>query len=224
MVDQEALALRNRIIGVLLRDARMQADKSKRECAAAVGVSPSTITSYEEGRKPLSLPELEVLAYFLDLPVTHFWNEEAQLLVEERLPPLERVLELRHRIIGVLLRQARLEADMSQKDLAQVLDCSSSRISAYEYGKRPIPLSELEALADALDLSMEHFLDERSGPVGEWQRQQEALGAFWELPEEIREFVTKPINRSYLELAMKLSKMPAGELRDVAEGLLEITY
>ena len=44
------------------------------------------------------------------------------------------------------------------------------------------------------------------------------------MPAEIRDFALKPINQSYLELAMKLSKMPAGQLRVIAEGLLEITY
>jgi transcriptional regulator with XRE-family HTH domain len=224
MADLEALALRNRIIGVLLRDARTRADKNKRECAAALGVSTGTITAYEEGRKAISLPELEVLAYFLGVPLAHFWNEEVQLLAEERLPPLEEILRLRHRIVGVLLRQARLEAGMSQKDLAQLLDCSSGRISAYEYGERPIPLAELEVLADALGRPTEYFLDERSGPVGEWEREQEAYRAFLELPGEIREFVTKSVNRTYLELAGKLAEMPAGALRGIAEALLEITY
>jgi len=224
MADQEEMALRNRIIGVLLRDARVRAEKSKRECAAVLGVSTGTITAYEEGRKPISLPELEVLAYFLDVPVDHFWDREARLLAEERLPPLEEIMRLRHRIVGALLRQARLEEGKTQKDLAQLLGCPPSRISAYEYGERPIPLAELEVLAHALNRSLEYFLDERSGPLGEWEREQEAYRAFRELPEEVQEFVIRPINRSYLEVAMKLAEMPAGALRTIAAGLLEITY
>lgn len=224
MADQEALALRNRIIGVLLRDARVRADKTKRECAAVLGVPTSTITAYEEGRRPISLPELEVLAYFLEVPLAHFWNREAHLLAEERLPPLEEIMRLRHRIVGALLRQARLEAGKSQKELARLLGCSTGRISAYEYGERPVPLAELEVLASALNQPLEYFLDQRSGPVGEWQKEQEACRCFQALPEETREFVVKPINRSYLELAMKLAQMPAGALRAIAEGLLEITY
>lgn len=224
MAEQEALALRNRIIGVLLRDARVNADKTKRECAAVLEVSTGTITAYEEGRKPISLPELEVLAFFLDTPLPHFWDKEAQLLAEERLPPLAHVLRLRHRIVGALLRQARLEADKTQKELAELLDCSSSRVSSYEYGQRPIPLAELEILAGALDRTLEYFLDERGGPVGEWEKEKEAYQAFRQLPEELRAFIAKPVNSSYLEVAVKLAEMPAGALRAIAEGLLEITY
>jgi transcriptional regulator with XRE-family HTH domain len=43
------------------------------------------------------------------------------------------------------------------------------------------------------------------------------------LTEELREFINKPINLPFLELAMKLSQMDAKKLRDVAESLLEIT-
>jgi transcriptional regulator with XRE-family HTH domain len=221
---EEKLALRNRIIGLLLRDARERADKAKRECARALGVSTGTITAYEEGRKPISLPELEVLSYVLDVPVSHFWKREAEDLADQEPPPLEEVLALRHRIVGALMRQARLEADMPQKDLADVVGCSSSRVSSYELGKRPIPLAELELLAQHLRLPLEHFLDEQEGPVGEWNRQQEAFEYFCELPREIQDFIAKPINVKYLEVAMKLAQMPAGGLRAIAEGLLDITY
>jgi transcriptional regulator with XRE-family HTH domain len=223
-MTKEELALRNRIGGLLLRDARERAERSKRECAAALGVSTGTITAYEEGRKPISLPELEVLAYVLDTPVTHFWERDPELAPEEGPLPLQEVLALRHRIVGALLRQARLEAGITQKELAGVVDCSVSRVSAYEYGERPIPLAELELLAQHLNLPLEYFLDNQDGPVGEWHQQQEAWCRFRELPEEIREFIIQPINVRYLEVAIKLAQMPAGGLRAIAEGLLDITY
>jgi transcriptional regulator with XRE-family HTH domain len=211
-------------MGVLLRDARTRADKTKSECAAVLGVSTRTITAFEEGRKPISLPELEVLAFFLDVPVDHFWNQDAQLLPSEQLPPVQEVMKLRNRIIGALLKQARLDAGKSQKELGQLVGCSSRRISAYEYGERAIPLPELEVLTEHLDLSIDHFLDQKSGPVGEWEKEKEAYEAFLQLPEEIREFIVKPINWSYLDVAMKLAHMPAGSIRGIAEGLLDITY
>lgn len=221
---EEKLALRNRIIGLLLRDARERAEKTKRECAAALGVSTGTITAYEEGRKAISLPEIEVLAYVLDAPVSHFWEHDPDFEAEEEPPPLQEVLALRHRIVGALLRQARLEADVSQKELAEVMGCSSSRISSYEFGKRPIPLAELELLAQHLRLPLEHFLDNQEGPVGEWERQQETYERFLDLPREMQDFIALPVNIKYLEVAVKLAQMPAGGLRAIAEGLLDITY
>ncbi len=224
MADQEAFALRNRIIGVLLQDARVRANRTKRECATALGVTARTITAYEEGRKSISLPELELLALFLDVPVRHFWSQEAGLLSAQELPEAEDVLELRNRIVGALLRQARLEADKTQSELARLAGIPRSRLASYEYGERPIALVELEALAGVLDRPMDYFLDEGSGAAEKGQSLREMNQAFLDLPKELREFVTRPINRSYLELAMRLAEMPAGALRGIAEGLLEITY
>lgn len=224
---EDRVALRNRIIGLLLRDARLKAEKTKRECAAALGVPTGVITAYEEGRRNISLPELEVLSYVLGMPVTRFWEHDAgskKDKEEEELPPMEEVLALRHRIIGALLRQARTEANLSLKDLADVLGCSPAKINAYELGKRPIPFAELEILAQHLKRPMEYFLNDQEGTIGEWHREQEAWRRFRELPKEVQEFVTRPINIRYLEVAMKLSQMPVGGLRAIAEGLLDITY
>ncbi len=221
---EERLALRNRIIGLLLRDARDRARRTKRECADALGVSTSTFTAYEEGRKPISLPALEVLAYVLDTPLAHFYGQDSELGTEEELLPLPEVLALRHRIVGALLRQCRLETGASQKELAQVLGCSTNRLSAYEYGERPIPLAELELLAQHLHLPLEYFLDNQEGPLGEWHRQQRAWQRFCEFPREVQDFIAQAVNIKYLEVAMKLSQMSAEALRGIAEGLLDITY
>ncbi|MCP4542553.1 MAG: transcriptional regulator [Chloroflexi bacterium] len=220
----EELALRNRIIGLLLRDARERADKTKRDCATALSVSSGTITAYEEGRKPISLPELEILAYVTDTPTSHFFGYTPELQSEKEPVQLDGIMALRHRIVGALLRQARINADQTQKELAKVLGCSSSRISSYEYGEQPIPLAELELLAQHLDLPLEHFLDSQEGSVGEWQRQRDMWQRFCELSQEMQEFVAQPINIHYIEIAMKLAQMPVGGLRNIAEGLLDITY
>jgi hypothetical protein len=44
------------------------------------------------------------------------------------------------------------------------------------------------------------------------------------LSPELQAFIAKPINRPYLELAVKLSQLDADRLRSVAEALLAITY
>jgi len=43
------------------------------------------------------------------------------------------------------------------------------------------------------------------------------------MPLELQEFILKPVNQPYLELAQKLSQMSVDKMRDVAEGLLDIT-
>ncbi len=223
MADKR-LAFRDRIIGVLLRDARRKAGLTKAECADALGVPRSAISAYEEGRTPVSLPELEVLGYMVDAPIHRFWEKEPELATERERPDFQDLLELRHRIVGVLVRQARLEADLTRDRMAEVLGCSSDHVAEYEHGTRPMPVSELELFARHLNLPVDHFMDGREWTVGQWHRQQEIDRRLHELPEDVQEFVAEPVNSKYLEVAMRLSRMSASKLRAIAEGLLEITY
>jgi transcriptional regulator with XRE-family HTH domain len=190
-----------------------------------LGVAVSRFTSYEDGTRAISLPELELLARYLEVPLSTFQataslNDEAK---EARLPNPELFLPLRHRIVGAHLRQLRQEKDYTQADVAEMLGCSASSISDYEYGRRAIPVADLEVICRGMGVTLDTFFD-RDSEVGQWHQLHAEFEKFKELPQGLREFVLRPINRSYLDLAMKLASMPAGQLRAIAEGILEITY
>jgi transcriptional regulator with XRE-family HTH domain len=137
-------------------------------------------------------------------------------------PDLSRALTLRQKMLGALLRQARLDVGMSLEMVAERAWTSPSLLEAYELGEEPIPLPDLEVLAGVLNRSATEFLDQR-GPLGAGRREQRSLRDFQTLPPDLQAFVSKPINRPYLELALRLSEMSVDKLRAVAEGLLEIT-
>ncbi len=225
MDTKTQITIRTKKLGVLIRDARLSARRSVQECAEALGVRKSIFRSYEEGVRSPSLPELEVLVFFLDLPLDHFWGKEIKSTAASPHQKIDvsRVLALRQRKIGALLRQERMNASISIRNLAGKTGLASSRIKAYELGERPIPLPELEILISTLGGRIESLFD-RNGPVGQWMLSEEAVQQFLDMPEELREFVALPVNRPYLELAMKLSNMSRDKLRSVAEDLLDITY
>jgi len=224
MQKPEAATIRRKILGVLLRNARLHAGMSIKEAAKATGFSAGAISAYEYGRRDLSLPHLEVLAYTYGVPVTYFWADEPISEDGDQELPVEEAMALRRRIIGVLLRQARMEAGYSQKDLARVLGCSPGRISSYEFGRTDIPLVELEVLADHLGVSISYFLDQGLRPRGEQVAGIDELERLAQLPEDVRRFMLQPGNLLYVRVAMQLSTLSAEALRRVAEGLLDITY
>jgi len=223
-INPQALILRAKKLGVLIRDARMASGLSLEECAQSIGVSSETFEAYEMGTNSPSLPELEVLAYTLDIPMEHFWGEQAISARNggKKTLEFEKLVKLRQRMIGALIRQARMNAGLSLDDLAADTQIPASALEAYELGSVPIPLPHLEILGSLLNRSVSDFQD-RSGPVGRWASQQRAISEFLTLPEDLQAFVSKPINRPYLELAQRLSEMSVDKLRAVAEGLLEIT-
>jgi transcriptional regulator with XRE-family HTH domain len=225
MVNPITLKIRAKKLGVLIKDARLAAGKSMKDCAAATGVSIERVRAFERGEKPPSLPEVEVLAFFLNAPLEHFWSQESRSGdLEKRVESsnLHRLVPLRQRILGVLLKKARTDAGLSLKALAESVGITTRRLKSYETGEKPIPLPELEGMASPLGLPIEHFRDE-SGVVGEWASQQQVVSQFLNLPPELQEFVTKPVNIPYLEIAHRLSGLSVEKLRTMAEGLLDIT-
>src|SRR5690606_22251308 len=119
---------------------------------------------------------------------------------------VQKLTMVRQRVIGVLLRKARLETQKTLEDVAQAASLPVEDLEAYEYGELPVPVPVLEQLAGILNRDLREFHD-RKGPVGVWFIQQRALQDFKELPPELQEFVSRPINRPYLELAQRLSEM-----------------
>ena len=225
MSIQVQVALRSKKLGVLIRDARLAARKTLPECAQLVGVTSGILRSWEEGRNSPSLPELEVLAYSLHLHMRHFWSKEA---MSDDAPltggmNLTALIGIRQRMVGALLRQQRENASLSLRALSEQSGISVARLKAFELGERPVPLPELEGLVGLLGGQIEAIFDQ-TGPIGKWMIQQKSVQDFLELPPELQSFVSKPVNRPYLELAMKLSGMSTSKLRSVAEDLLDITF
>jgi transcriptional regulator with XRE-family HTH domain len=204
----------------LVRSARQAAGRSVEDCARATGVSGQRFSAYELGETSPSLPELELLAYYLGVPMERFWSRD----VIAPPAPLDatRLLPLRQRVIGASLRQARQEAGLALEDLAARAGLPAERLSAYEFGQQQVPFPELEAIAASLGRRAADFQDVH-GPVGRWEMNQRALKQLSELPPDLLDFLLKPVNRPYLELARRLSEMSVEKLRAVAEGLLEIT-
>src|SRR5690606_6738238 len=117
-----------------------------------------------------------------------------------------RLIALRQRMIGALLRQERTNANMSVRHLAAETGISQSKLKSYELGERPISVPELEGILAVIGTRIDVFFDQ-SGPVGQWMNNQRAMRKFQELSEEMQNFVCQPVNRPYIELAMKLSEM-----------------
>lgn len=216
----KALDVRSKMVGVLVRGARLKAGKTLKECAELLGCSPHTMSQYEYGRADISLPELELLANFFDVAVNHLWDEDASVLDDTAdLPRPEKILPLRQKMIGVIVRQARTAAGKTQKECAEVLGVSAHTVSKYEYGKKAIPFSQLELLASYLEVPLSGFLDPQLGRAGELASFEDTWSSL--LP-QIREFIRKPESLPYLHMALKLYELPENSLKRLAEAILPV--
>ena len=223
-VDPEEIAARRKLLGALMQRVRVKAGKSAQDCAQAMGVTVDVYASYEEGQGDVTLPELELLAHYLKMPVRLFFERSERLLADEPTIPAEKVVALRQRIIGVLLRQIRQDQDRSVEDVAQRLGLAPQSISDYELGRTPLPVTHLQEAADLLGVPMSYFIDEGVGPIGAQELLRSQFDKLSDLPEDIRKFVVHPTNIAYLRVAQHLSDMTTTQLRDLAAAILDITY
>lgn len=221
MMDEQSRTLRGKILGALLRDARLDSGKSMKELGEMIGSSYSTISSFEHGRKSFSLPELELLAYHLDVPLQHFLDPSTESLADEPRFEPSIMIELRDRMIGAMLRERRNQLSYSIREVAERTDMPPSRISAYERGQRSIPLPDLESLLIVLEDSLDRYIDQ-DGPIGVWHRNQEAFEQFKELPGDLRQFFSDPDHMTYLRLARELSKLDVRDIRSIHQALEDI--
>jgi transcriptional regulator with XRE-family HTH domain len=223
--SQQKIQLRRRKLAALLVDSRNAARRSVEDCAAAMGLTPQAYQAFEDASVAPTLPQLELISLYLDVPLDHFWDKKS-LQTTSTLPPIEeqaRALGLRDRLLAASLRLARNHAGMTPSDVAEAAGLDEETVLQYESASQSIPLPELEVLAEVLNTPLETFFDHK-GPIGKQRALQTLLQEFASLPPETQDFICKPVNRPYLDLAQRLSQMDATRLRAIAESLLEITF
>ena len=223
---QEIGNIRNKILGALIADARASSGRTVGACAEVLGLSEADYAALEAGISTPTLPQLEVLAFYFNVPIEHFWgNQTVAVRREEEAikDALPQFMALREKVLGATLRRLRGETDVTVEQLASQTGIPVERLEAYEMGQQPIPLHELRQIVRALNVSFDDLMDDH-GSIGSWLRLQAEFDRFRALPDDLREFIILPINRNYLELAVRLSGLSVQRLRSIAEGILDITY
>jgi len=220
----QMMQIRSRKLGVLIYDSRIANRRGAEECAEAMGVSLDEYRSFEGGKASPSLPQLELLAVYLNMPLEHYWGRQAMSTraSEQNAEDKKRILSLRNKVIGASLRLARSNQQIELTTLARESGLSEDALTRYELGEAPIPLAELETLAGLLQTPLSTFYDHH-GPISK-SRAPQSPQAPQHLSPELQQFIARPINQPYLEIALRLSEMPVDKLRALAESLLDITF
>jgi transcriptional regulator with XRE-family HTH domain len=102
-------------------------------------------------------------------------------------------------------------------ELQPKTETSPTEIPSIEKEPTPEPIVEQQELMES---SLQKSMTE---PVKDATPDSEDEDVLPGLSDELRDFINKPTNLPFLELAMKLSHMDARKLRDIAESILEIT-
>lgn len=153
MDHPDSSAVRQKIMGVLLRHVRQAAARSQAELAASLHITASRYAQYEHGLREITLPELETIAELCDVPLGFFFDPEASVDDERTNAPDPSVPRLQRKLVGLQLRQARQCAGKSLKELAAALAVPARHVSDYENGEREVPVELRPALAAMLNMA-----------------------------------------------------------------------
>jgi transcriptional regulator with XRE-family HTH domain len=213
-------------LGRILAAQRQANGRSIEETAAYLGISSEELKKIETGEVSPGLPVLETLARLFNVPLDMLLlnqpDQEENIIGSEKIPA---VIALRNRIIAVMIKRTRVENDRSLEDIAATINIEPAKMEEYESGRESIPLPHLEGICSALGISLKSLATGLTSQVAkEPVSESENIEEFPQLPRDLREFILNNSNLPYLQLAKRLSEMDAAKLRNIAEGLLEITY
>lgn len=149
----EAYNLLGKILGALIRRHRLSSGCSIEECAIHLRIDPQRLADWEIGQQVPGLPQLELLAQFFN----GAGQPASAALVPSEQPLQAEYLLLRQRLIGALLRAARLAQGRSMDEMSAGAALDVELLDAYENGLRMIPLSHLSLMARALGRDLDDF-------------------------------------------------------------------
>lgn len=219
-MESQTSSLQLKVLGVLIRMAREKARRTVPDVATRIGVTPARIRQYERGDREITMPELERLALFCETPLSFFLRSDIEPAEEKIQPPTEAEIRAHRALIGAKLKQARLAAGKTKEQFAKEMGYRTAQIVRYERGLKDLPIKELEKLANALNVSLTYFIEDRAA-----NKETAALVDLEKLAQmtpEVRDFVLDPTNLPYVRLAMKFRELPKNKVKELGEVLLVV--
>ena len=215
--QEEAHCLRGRILGVLIRRGRLEAQRSAEDCAAFLQVDAQLVDAWELGASVPGLPQLESLTRYLVGAAAGDSAEEAAVNYSD----LGEYYLLRQRMIGAKLKQARQMQEVEVEDLGRRSGLDIDLIKSYEFGEVMIPMNHLCVLAQAVRQDLSYFL--HSASVRRGQLPPKSAGAE-EAPAdtELVRFAADDKNQAFIRLAMAFRQIDREDLQSIAEALYNI--
>lgn len=144
-----------------LKEIRIIKQRSLHDCAKLLGISKEEYLGFENGQNFLCLPELELLAFFFEIPPESLLTESTinfdhfAILQDDKKSIFT---NLRSKMITSQLASERQKLGISLEEMNKRTGISLETLETYESGRSSIPLDHLILICDQLDLSIQSLL------------------------------------------------------------------
>lgn len=153
-MDSQLYMLRAKKLGIKLTLARQRMNLSLEDLAQKMGMQPDEVDQFEKGITPPSLPQIQVLASLLQMPIDDLVNTQVLEPIQQEISPeaLPRYFEIRNKMLGIQVKKNRFQQNQSLEQLSALCEISPTDLELYESGAKPIPLPVMQKLSELLQL------------------------------------------------------------------------
>ena len=135
-----------------LRNVREEHNLRQLDIANMLGINRSTYTSYEIERDTIPINHLNNLCNYFNVSIDYVMGLNNTKQYKNSKPNINIKKEM------IRLKLLRKENNLTQNDIAKILNTSRSTWTGYEYGKYQIPTLLLYELAKKYQYSMDYIL------------------------------------------------------------------
>ena len=206
-----------------IKKIRKVKQRSLHDCAKLIGISKEEYHDFEEGNASLSLPEIELLAIYFEIPPIFLFRDSNiefeiySLLSEEKKQIFK---NLRNKMIGARLAFERDNVGLGLEDLNNETGISVELLESYEGTNSDIPLDHLTLICNQLNISLESLLFQDIPNKTETSTTEKHLHENPEYLEKVSES-NDDQNDFYQQMIRGIKSMPQKDQAEIAKMLLE---
>lgn len=134
-----------------LIELREDSSLKQKDIAALLNITQQTYSLWENGTKIIPLKHLNSLCNYYDVSMDYVLG----LSNVRQYDIVNRVID--KKIIGIKLKEFRKEKNITQEELANILNTTHSTISAYESGKTTILTAFAYEICKRYNISMDYL-------------------------------------------------------------------
>lgn len=145
-----------------LKDIREEHNLKQNDIAKILGIKRSTYSSYEIERDTIPIKHLNNLCNYFNVSIDYAVGLNKNKRYKDSLPEINNEKQIER------LKSLRKEQELTQEEIAKILNTSRSTWTGYEYGKYQIPTLLLYELCQKYNYSMDYILgkiDEKQAKI-----------------------------------------------------------
>lgn len=135
-----------------LKDIREEHNLKQNDIAKILGIKRSTYSSYEIERDTIPIKHLNNLCNYFNVSIDYVVGLNKNKRYKDSLPEINNEKQIER------LKSLRKEQELTQEEIAKILNTSRSTWTGYEYGKYQIPTLLLYELCQKYNYSMDYIL------------------------------------------------------------------